>query len=444
MKVLEFHGIDHLETDSISKANLFPIISQLDILRQKGHRLIHKAGFILGQDFVCVKRGSKLEIKNISGLKVCRKAHLLEAFRAFIKADRVEPGFQATPDEFLLYLAQKSWPLRASLSLVQDELCGLWKIALLERSRIRDACEYQYTLPEWLRDMVILLPPEQFEGRWDSHHPNVLRSRSSIQIGRLGIQKQKVMVMETWMDLIHTVGISSSVLSFQNQGDAPPLFHYQGQEVMRQAISQSLGSPLAVRRSTASLNVGYWQAREEKPRSYFDPELREHLRKEVDSLLPTQGTLLDIASGSAPVCSRENRVVKGVGLVEKSMRANKILSEFKVHDFNQDPNIPYRERFDAAVISFAVMYFTYPIELLCSIRQHLKGGGRLVMIFSELFFDASVSVNAWNFPRVYGFRNRCEVILNYFERAGGFGKVHQRTVNDHFFIFFADAQPEMI
>lgn len=183
----------------------------------------------------------------------------------------------------------------------------------------------------------------------------------------------------------------------------------------------------------------HWQTKEGKgnsPVSYFEPREREELTKQVDALLPKEGVILDLMSGSESLIHQRNRTIKAVGLVAESMRENLVLSGYKVHNLNSDPFLPYSDVFDGAVISAGIMYLTQPVKVLQNTRAHLRPSSRLVIVYSNEAYDRDASVNVWNSPQAYGFQDKAAVVKDYLAQAGGFEDV-EVTIMDHFVIISA-------
>ena len=176
----------------------------------------------------------------------------------------------------------------------------------------------------------------------------------------------------------------------------------------------------------------HWSQLEGFNSPYIEDSVRENIKEDiVEPMLPEYGRILDIMAGKASMFDRKDeRIATGIGLVRSFMSANPSLSNFIVHDLNDNPNLPVKGEFDAAVISLGIMYLTNPMGVLDSIRRHLKPGARIIIVFSsEKYFYRSLTVDIFRKPKMYGYKDRADVVESYIRRAGGFTDIKRNVIN---------------
>ena len=108
----------------------------------------------------------------------------------------------------------------------------------------------------------------------------------------------------------------------------------------------------------------------------------------------------------------------GLGLNEEELRHNPRLTDYVLHDLNQDPKLPFAEgHFDAVVCNLSVEYLAQPFEVFGEAARVLKPGGLFIQTFSHRWFPPKV-VQIWT--ELHEFE-RVGLVLEYFLRSGAFG-----------------------
>lgn len=111
--------------------------------------------------------------------------------------------------------------------------------------------------------------------------------------------------------------------------------------------------------------------------------------------------------------------VSGLGMNAEELRANPALDDWRVHDLNREPELPYPDAsFDAVLCAVSIQYLVRPVEVFASVRRVLRPGGPLVVATSHRLFPTK-AIRAW---QVLPPERRLALIGRYFERAGGYGK----------------------
>ena len=90
--------------------------------------------------------------------------------------------------------------------------------------------------------------------------------------------------------------------------------------------------------------------------------------------------------------------VAGLGMNGEELVANPRLSEFAVHDLNEDPVLPYDDAsFDFVVNAVSVQYLSRPAEVFAEIGRVLRPGGRSVVAMSHRCFPTK-AIRAFHVP----------------------------------------------
>ncbi|MBN1609488.1 MAG: class I SAM-dependent methyltransferase [Polyangiaceae bacterium] len=133
--------------------------------------------------------------------------------------------------------------------------------------------------------------------------------------------------------------------------------------------------------------------------------------------------VLDLMAGTSshlPADLDTERVV-GLGLDEQSMVANGRLSEYRLQDLNQNPELPFAdESFDAVLNTLSVGYLTRPFEVFAEAARVLKPGGLMLVVFSDRLFRAK-AVKLW---RDASGSERKMLVEEYFASTRAFTELH--------------------
>lgn len=160
---------------------------------------------------------------------------------------------------------------------------------------------------------------------------------------------------------------------------------------------------------------------------YQMPRMVDHIDRAASSqierlygrLIPQGGEVLDLMSSWNSHLPEDLKLshLSGLGLNREELDANPRLQERLVHDLNLKPVLPYEDnRFDAIVCNLSVEYLVKPIEIFTEALRVLKPGGRLILTFSNRWFQPKV-VKIWQDLHEF---ERMGLVLEYFLLAGGF------------------------
>jgi SAM-dependent methyltransferase len=113
---------------------------------------------------------------------------------------------------------------------------------------------------------------------------------------------------------------------------------------------------------------------------------------------PPGGAVLDLMSSwisHLPPEAAYSRVA-GLGMNAPELAANPRLTEWVVHDLNQNPRLPYGDaEFDAAGLCVSIDYLTQPVHVLREAGRVLRPGAPLVITFSNRCFPTK-AIALWH------------------------------------------------
>ena len=107
------------------------------------------------------------------------------------------------------------------------------------------------------------------------------------------------------------------------------------------------------------------------------------------TFLPSRACILDLMSSwlSHLPTDVEYARVAGHGMNAHELAANPQLSDWRVQNLNQDPELPFDdESFDRAMIVVSIQYLVQPIHVLRSVLRTLKPGGGIAIAMSHRLF----------------------------------------------------------
>lgn len=124
--------------------------------------------------------------------------------------------------------------------------------------------------------------------------------------------------------------------------------------------------------------------------AHIDPETIAALTDFYEEFVPPGADVLDLMSSwisHLPTHITYGRVA-GLGMNTEELAANPRLSEYCVHDLNNQPDLPFEpDSFDAALIAVSIQYLIRPVEVLRSVANVLRPGGRICIAVSHRMFS---------------------------------------------------------
>lgn len=157
---------------------------------------------------------------------------------------------------------------------------------------------------------------------------------------------------------------------------------------------------------------------------YASPRFVEHIDlKTIQSLsdfykdtINEEADVLDLMSSwisHYPIDLTLSRVA-GLGMNEPELSANKRLTDWCVHNLNQQPELPYSdELFNYVTCAVSIQYLTSPIEVLQSVRRVLRNEGKIIIAMSHRLFPTKAVAIFQKLPP----KERVELVMSYLELA---------------------------
>ena len=137
---------------------------------------------------------------------------------------------------------------------------------------------------------------------------------------------------------------------------------------------------------------------------------------------PPGGTILDLMSSwvsHLPPDVTYARVV-GLGMNQDELASNPRLTEYRVHDLNAEPHLPYADgEFDGAAICVSIQYLTQPVEVLREVGRVLRPSASVVITFSNRCFPTK-AVRVWQLRDDAGHR---QLVESYLRAAGSWTEI---------------------
>lgn len=135
----------------------------------------------------------------------------------------------------------------------------------------------------------------------------------------------------------------------------------------------------------------------------------------------------------------------GIGLNRQELRLNRLLTDYRVHDLNQNPSLPFADNhFDAVICNVSMEYLTNPFAVFDEVARILSPKGYFVLTFSNRWFPPKV-IRIWQ--ELHEFE-RVGLVLEYFLRSAKFNDLHTysvrglpRPVNDKYYPQIKRADP---
>lgn len=150
-----------------------------------------------------------------------------------------------------------------------------------------------------------------------------------------------------------------------------------------------------------------------KPDSLFytEPRFVEHVDENAveimtkfinEELLKSGDDVLDLCSSWTSHIRKESvenlglKYISGLGMNEEELKANPILTDYKVLDLNRGTStkLPYDgESFDLVICQLSIDYLTRPLDVMNEVSRVLKPGGKVAILFSNrLFIEKAVGL----------------------------------------------------
>ena len=132
--------------------------------------------------------------------------------------------------------------------------------------------------------------------------------------------------------------------------------------------------------------------------------------------LPPMSRVLDLMSSwVSHLPDAEYARVAGLGMNAEELAANPRLTDYVVHDLNEQPALPYEDAsFDRAVIAVSVQYLVQPLEVFTDLKRVLAPAGRVAVAMSHRCFPTKAILAFRALPP----NDRLRLVGSYLHRAG--------------------------
>ena len=182
------------------------------------------------------------------------------------------------------------------------------------------------------------------------------------------------------------------------------------------------------RRSDESNDSEFYQ----QPRlvAHIEPETIAAVTQLYRELLPPGGAILDMMSSWISHLPDEMSFarVAATGMNARELQANARLTDFKIHDLNANPRLPFGDaEFDAVTCCVSVQYLTRPVEVFADVARVCRAGAPLVITFSNRCFPTK-AVAAWQSLDDAG---HLQLVSYYLQSAGNWDEVQARDCTPH-------------
>lgn len=140
--------------------------------------------------------------------------------------------------------------------------------------------------------------------------------------------------------------------------------------------------------------------------------------------LPAGGAVLDLMSSWVSHLPDDVRFrsVTGLGMNRSELAANPRLDRWVVQDLNKASRLPFADdEFDAVTICVSIDYLVRPVEVLRELGRVTRGGGVLVITFSNRCFPTKV-IEPWLMLEDSG---RVDLVADMVEYAGGWRAIEK-------------------
>jgi len=139
--------------------------------------------------------------------------------------------------------------------------------------------------------------------------------------------------------------------------------------------------------------------------------------------LAIDGEVLDLMGSWVSHFRRPPAALTVLGMNARELAANPVATATVVHDLNADPRLPFpADSFDHVVCCVSVDYLVRPVEVIADLARVVRPGGRFVITFSNRCFPTK-AIRGWLSSSD---EQHCEIVSEYFRRAGGWGRPDAR------------------
>ena len=151
--------------------------------------------------------------------------------------------------------------------------------------------------------------------------------------------------------------------------------------------------------------------------THIDADTVHALTQFYRERIPADSDVLDLMSSWVSHLPAEVALgrVAGLGMNAQELVANERLTEWRVHDLNREPELPYPDAsFDAVLNAVSVQYLVQPVAVFASILRVLRPGGTSTVAMSHRCFPTKAIRAFHSMPGI----QRMEFVGHCCELAG--------------------------
>lgn len=158
---------------------------------------------------------------------------------------------------------------------------------------------------------------------------------------------------------------------------------------------------------------------------YSSPRFAEHIDKATISNLSDfyketiseDSAVLDLMSSWISHLPNDLMLsrVSGLGMNDEELSANDKLTDWCIHNLNNEPELPYKANsFNYVLCAVSIQYLTSPIEVFQSVKAVLKDQGQVIIAMSHRLFPTKAVSVFQNINR----EDRVRLVMSYLELSG--------------------------
>jgi FKBP-type peptidyl-prolyl cis-trans isomerase 2/SAM-dependent methyltransferase len=161
--------------------------------------------------------------------------------------------------------------------------------------------------------------------------------------------------------------------------------------------------------------------------NHIDDTALENITRLYEKILTTDMSILDLMSSWTSHLPKHIKFagINGLGLNEKELQANKKLTDYILHDLNENPKLPFdNETFNAVVCTVSIEYLIHPFMVFREIARVLKPNGYFIVTFSNRWFPPKV-ISIWQ--EILEFE-RVGLVIEYFLESNLFKNISTYSI----------------
>ncbi len=302
-------------------------------------------------------------------------------------------------------------------------------------------------LPGWQQTSCVTVSRQNFRGRLPGGQPVEPRTGRYYPAGWFGgvngvfsenMYPARVVEIkgdDIVVDFNHPLSSQNIELDVEIIDILPPVSEHGGRcsDMIETLLNHGPGMqmPLAARETEFLVDTAFDRVDDNNDTDFYQRErLVHHLdanaRQIINELyadkLQQGWRVLDLMSSWESHTPAELELsLSGLGMNEAELKANPQLSDYTLHDLNEDTALPYAdESFDAVICTASVEYLTHPLQVFAEVKRILRPGGRFIVSFSNRWFPTKV-IALW--PEMHEFE-RIGLVMTYFRKSGWQGAVN--------------------